>query len=149
MYNCLGYKHRGEATQRLCSFIFISYLEAKFMILASLGGGYHGALASLSSHLRSLSSNLRSLSSHLIFTYCELHIFKLSIFTSSVFTPVISPHLRFFKLKNANLQSSKTTGTPTKFIPKSILCLLRRLAFSSGVVYRQPRKRQLFISLKF
>ena len=56
-----------------------------------LGWGYHDVSASQSSHSRSLSS-------HLIFILCELHIFKLSIFSSSVFTPVISQILRFLNL---------------------------------------------------
>ena len=50
----------------------------------------------------SQSSHLRSLPSHLIFTFCELHIFKLSIFTSYVFTPVslLIPHFFTFIIFN-------------------------------------------------
>ena len=76
-------------------------------------GGYHGASASQSSHLRSLSSNLRSLSSHLIFTFCELHIFKLSIFTSSVFTPEIFHILHFFTLNTQIFSLPKRSVPPS------------------------------------
>ena len=50
----------------------------------------------------SQSSHLRSLSSHFIFTFCELHIFYLSIFTSYVFTPVslLIPHFFTFTIFN-------------------------------------------------
>ena len=53
------------------------------------GEGYHGISASQSSCLGSRPS-------HLIFTFCDLHIFKLSIFTSYVFTTVIFQILHSF-----------------------------------------------------
>ena len=43
--------------------------------------------------------------------------FKLSIFTSSVFTPVIFQIIHFFTLKNPILQCFKKTGTPLYYRP--------------------------------
>ena len=40
-----------------------------------------------------------SLSLNLILTFCDIHIFKLSIFTSPVFTPAIFPKIFIFHLK--------------------------------------------------
>ena len=48
----------------------------------------------------------------MIFSFSDLHILKLLIFTSSVFTPEIIQVLPFSTLRNPNLQSSKKTGTP-------------------------------------
>ena len=68
---------------------------------------HHGVSASQSSHYKKLSS-------YLIFTFCDLHFFKLSILTSSVFIAVNFPTLQYFALKNPNLQSPKETDTPDR-----------------------------------
>ena len=49
-----------------------------------------------------------SLSLNLILTFCDIHIFKLSILTSPVFTPAIIPKIfnLHFSFENSNLQSS-------------------------------------------
>ena len=55
-------------------------------------------------------SHLRSLPSHFFFSFCDPHIFKLSILISPVFT-LMFPTLRFFTLQNQYFYSSKLTGT--------------------------------------
>ena len=68
---------------------YLKFFIDESVALCFMGsGGYHGVSASPSSRLRILPSNLN-------FSFCDLHIFKLSIFTSSVFTPI----LHFFTLK--------------------------------------------------
>ena len=80
-------------------FVFCSAFKRGQLLMHNerINGGYHGVKASQSSHIRSLSS-------HLIFTF--LHFFKLSIFTSSFFSPTISSILHFFTLKNKTSFSS-------------------------------------------
>ena len=120
------------APRHICGPLFSAFTHKEVRTLFKWGG-YHGVSASQSSHLRSLSS-------HLIFTFFDFHIFKLSIFTSSVFTPVISPILHFFTLKkqnfiffplkNPDLQSSEKTGTPPIGV---IVCLLFGLLLLLGM----------------
>ena len=86
------------------------FIQLLYLAQPKPGEGFHGVSASQSSLIGRLSS-------HLIFTFCDLHIFKLSIFTSSVFTTEIFPNSSFFALKDPILQSSKKTGTsPPKLI---------------------------------
>ena len=77
-----------------------------------------------------------SQSSHIIFRFCDLHIVKLAIFTSSVFIPVIFPKSSFSTLRNRNLQSSKKAGTPLPTISTSNFIYVARCCHSIWYLLR-------------
>ena len=78
----------GRCTYYTC-LAMVQWLAMSSVLTQKLWGGVPPWVsASPSSYLRSLSSDLNV-------TSCDLHIFKLSIFTSSVFNLLIFPILHF------------------------------------------------------